>query len=167
MSWGGYCRNKFQTQPTLRKSTATNTFSSHPLRKNKMHPNLHHKTPTSASLIAGGMSIRTTMGNQIHQSQCSSSQVYKEYMLVRTWRKVNPLLCIWGEKKLATISAMNTVRRPETKLSRGTNARTWHSHTWAYIPRNSLIKRNLHPDQDWSTNSNNQDRQPTKSPPRG
>ena len=60
--------------------------------------NLHCKKPTSASLIAAGMSIRTTMGNQIHQSQCSSLQVYKEYTLVKTWRKMNPLHCMWGEK---------------------------------------------------------------------
>ena len=30
-SCGGFCRNKFQTQLTYKKSTETGTFSSHPL----------------------------------------------------------------------------------------------------------------------------------------
>ena len=59
----------------------------------------------------------------------------------------SPTLYVGG-KKLAIVSAMDTLRIPETNFSRGTNARTWHPHTWAYIPRNSSLKRNLHPDQD-------------------
>ena len=34
-SWGGYCRNKFQTQLTFKKPTVTSKFSSHPLMKRK------------------------------------------------------------------------------------------------------------------------------------
>ena len=35
MTWGGNCRNKFQTQLTFKKPTATRKFSSHPLREKK------------------------------------------------------------------------------------------------------------------------------------
>ena len=34
--WDGYCRNKFQTQPTFKKSIATGKLSSHPLQKRKI-----------------------------------------------------------------------------------------------------------------------------------
>ena len=59
----------------------------------------------------------------------------------------SPTLYVGG-KMLAIVSAMDTLQIPETNFSTGTNARTWHPHTWAYSPRNSSLKRNLHPDQD-------------------
>ena len=34
-SYSGYCRHKFQTQPTFKKPVVTGKFSSHPLRKEK------------------------------------------------------------------------------------------------------------------------------------
>jgi len=34
-SYSGFCRHKFQTQPTFKKPVVTGKFSSHPLRKEK------------------------------------------------------------------------------------------------------------------------------------
>ena len=43
-----YCINKFQTQPTFKKSSATGRFSSHPLRGKQTHTHIHTTTGRDA-----------------------------------------------------------------------------------------------------------------------
>ena len=67
-SYSGFCRHKFQTQPTFKKPTAKGKLSSHHLREKKegiITPNLPHQTRCSASLIAAGMPMKRKVGNQI------------------------------------------------------------------------------------------------------
>ena len=65
-SWGGYCRNKFQTQLTFKKPTVTSKFSSHPLMKRKKKKTNGHRTRYFTSLnITGGMPIKMTTRNHI------------------------------------------------------------------------------------------------------
>ena len=67
------CINKFQTQPTFKKPTATGRFSSHPLRGKQTNTRAHnHRARCSASLIiTGEMPTKMTTGNQIPPDKMS------------------------------------------------------------------------------------------------
>ena len=68
MPWGGYGRNIFQNRTTpgsqLPKVNCPHTFYAG-IRKRQTYPNLCHQARCSAFLIAAGMPIKRTMGNQI------------------------------------------------------------------------------------------------------
>ena len=78
-SCGGFCKNKFQTQLTYKKSTETGTFSSHPLGGGET-PNGHRTRCSASPIITGGMPIKTTTRHQIPSEKMVILTVCKQEM---------------------------------------------------------------------------------------
>ena len=61
-------------------------------------------------------------------------------MQERGWKNGNLPHC-QCERTPATPSKMDSLQMPAKKLPREAKPRTWHSHTWAWIPRNPSFEK--------------------------
>ena len=115
--WDGYCRNKFQTQPTFKKPIATGKLSSHPLQKRKIPKrpqdkmlNIPNYSRRNANLKDNKKSIPTCQNGHPHKStnnKCSREPDREETSLHGQ--------CEWT---VETAPRKDNLLRPEAKISK-------------------------------------------------
>ena len=150
MTWGGWWRNKFQTQLSFSGPVVKGKCSWQPFRKNNKSRN-KVKPPQQDNILRIPNCWRSAIQNDSGKSNPSRHSGHQHQSTTDKCGRAPGgkrilLSCLW-EFTLATVSRMDSFWMPEKKKTSQIKTRIWHSHTLAYVLRKPLIKRHGHPNK--------------------